>query len=462
MNINSEIISLQQLVTNIKEIIAVKFTDSIWIHAEVSDFSINKSGHAYFELVEKDAYTQFITAKIKAMAWSNTFRIMQPYFQSVTGKVLQAGLKILIKVSVEFHEVYGISLIIRDIEPSYTVGEMEIARQKTLEQLTNEGIINMNAELPFPLVPQRIAIISSKTAAGYQDFCNELVLNKYGFKYHLKAFDAVMQGDEAEKSIIAALNQINNQLNNFDIVVLIRGGGSKVDLSCFDNYWLNCNLAQFPLPVLTGIGHERDNSIADRVAHKAFKTPTAVAQHIIHHTLNFTSFLDNTLQTCVKQFENLIYTRKTSLQKTSYIFSELVTKNFSRARQKLTDPISALNYHSIRKINTAHTQLQTIKSGLMHFSEKKTSGHISNIQFTVLQLNNSVNQLFASKLPQLKIIENQIILNNPENILKKGYTLTIQNGKIVKRLKNINLANEIETKFTDGTLISNPTKSKTK
>ena len=274
---HSEPISLYELNRQIKSVIKNATEPAYWVFAEISELKINVSGHCYIELVEKDEKTENLKARSRATIWSSTFRMVSSYFESSAGINLSPGIKIMVRVTVDFHELYGLSLNIIDIEPSYTVGELARKKQEIINRLIQEGVFDMNRELEFPRLPKRIAVISSETAAGYGDFTDQLLNNEYDFQFHLKLFPAYMQGEDAENSIIHALEDIHRYENFFDVVVIIRGGGSQADLSCFNNYRLALHVVQFPLPILTGIGHEQDETIVDLVAHSQLKTPTAVA-----------------------------------------------------------------------------------------------------------------------------------------------------------------------------------------
>ncbi|PLX12682.1 MAG: exodeoxyribonuclease VII large subunit, partial [Marinilabiliales bacterium] len=272
---------------SIQEKINASFSENVWVIGEISELKVNQNGHCYLELIEKDFVTDHIIAKSRATIWSYTYRMLRPYFESVTGHELIPGIKLLVQVKVEFHELYGLSLNITDIDPNYTLGDLAQKRKETIKRLENDGVFNLNKELNFPMVPQKIAVISSETAAGYQDFKDQLENNSYGFKFYTKLYQSKMQGTLAEDSIINSLEMIFENENLFDVVVIIRGGGSQADLSCFDSYLLAANIAQFPLPILTGIGHDKDESIADLVAFHKLKTPTAVAEYIIEKTAKF-------------------------------------------------------------------------------------------------------------------------------------------------------------------------------
>jgi exodeoxyribonuclease VII large subunit len=274
-------LSLYELLGGVKMSLKSSLPPAMWVTAEISELKVNYSGHCYLELIEKDTSGESIKAKARATIWASVFRMIQPYFESATRSKLATGMKVMVKASVEFHELYGFSLNITDIEPSYTVGEMALKKQEIINRLIAEGVFEMNKSLYIPDIPRRIAVVSSKTAAGFGDFMDQLLQNDFGYKFSVELFPAVMQGAEAEQSIIEALDAVFEQEALFDLVVIIRGGGSQSDLNCFNSYWLAYHICQFPLPVLTGIGHEQDETIADLVAHTRLKTPTAVAEFLI-------------------------------------------------------------------------------------------------------------------------------------------------------------------------------------
>ena len=274
--------SLNNLVHNA---IADALPKRYWVTGELSEVRETAVGHCYIELVQRDEETQELVAKARGTVWARIYSLLRPYFLEQTGQPFAAGLKVLLQVSVGFHELYGYTLDVCDIEPAYTIGDIARHRQLIIKRLTDEGVIGLNKELDFPQLPQRIAVISSATAAGYGDFCDQLQNNRYGFVFYPRLFPAPMQGNGAEEGIIAALDTIAQEIDNWDVVVIIRGGGATSDLGCFDTYDLANNCAQFPLPIITGIGHLRDESVLDIVAHTSAKTPTAVAEYLIHSML---------------------------------------------------------------------------------------------------------------------------------------------------------------------------------
>ena len=267
--------------TAIEEQLPLKY----WVTGELSEVRATSVGHCYIELVERDEATGEISAKARGTIWSRVYSLLRPYFLEQTGRGFSVGLKVLLQVSVNFHEVYGFSLDVCDIEPAYTIGDMARQRMLIVQRLTDEGVINLNKELLFPLLPKRVAVISSASAAGYGDFCDQLNGNLYGFNFRVQLFPAPMQGSKVEEGIISALDAIARDIDSWDVVVIIRGGGATSDLSCFDTYDLANNCAQFPLPIVTGIGHQRDDTLLDIVAHTRVKTPTAAAELLIHTML---------------------------------------------------------------------------------------------------------------------------------------------------------------------------------
>ena len=276
-------ITLRELQRAVKRTLEETFELPVWVSAEISEIKVNYSGHCYLELVEKGAAKEpangVPTAQARAMIWNTNYPRLAARFEAETGRPLGAGLQILVKALVTYHELYGFSLQITDIDPAYTLGDMERERQETIRRLREEGVWEMNRQLEAPAGMQRIAVVSSAQAAGYRDFCKELEKSPYRFR--LTLFDAFVQGTEAENSIVEALGRIAGRQEDFDAVALIRGGGSVSDLNCFNGYRLCAHVAQFPLPVLTGIGHDKDTSVADLVAHAAHKTPTAVAAWLV-------------------------------------------------------------------------------------------------------------------------------------------------------------------------------------
>lgn len=278
-------LSLSRLNGMVRSAIEQQLPLRYWVTGELSEVRATSVGHCYIELIERDEATGEISAKARGTIWSRVYSLLRPYFLEQTGRDFSVGLKVLLQVSVNFHEVYGFSLDVCDIEPAYTIGDMARQRMLIVQRLTDEGVINLNKELSFPLLPKRVAVISSASAAGYGDFCDQLNGNLYGFNFKVGLFQSPMQGNKVEEGIISALDAIARETDEWDVVVIIRGGGATSDLSYFDTYDLANNCAQFPLPIVTGIGHQRDDTLLDIVAHTRVKTPTAAAELLIHSML---------------------------------------------------------------------------------------------------------------------------------------------------------------------------------
>ncbi|HOU97733.1 MAG TPA: exodeoxyribonuclease VII large subunit [Bacteroidales bacterium] len=444
-------LSLSQLSLLIKDIVNNALPMPIWVKAEISELHENRNGHCYLELIEKDALSNKITAKFRAIIWDRTYRMLKPYFETTTQSELKSGINVLILVKVEYSELYGISLTINDIDPAFTIGDLEMRRTMVIQQLIAEGVFEMNKELEFPLVPQRIAIISSETAAGYEDFCNQLNYNEYQFKYKIKLFKAYMQGEQAEQSIIEAMEKI--PLNEYDLLVITRGGGSKSDLACFDGYDLSNNVAQFPLPVITAIGHERDTSVVDLVAHTRVKTPTAAAEFIIQKTADYWNRMLNMYENIAEYSNLLIEQEKNKIEQ--FIHAILNVKNIiSIKKQQITYHSEKIKWQSHKIIKLQQQELSSIGTQFKTMAKHsliQSRKRLNAIADLLLQQSN-----FHIKLEHqhLKYIEKNIDAYNPKHVLAKGYSITLINNQVIKSAKNIKVGDKIKTILKDGELIS--------
>lgn len=447
-------ISLYELNNSLKRGIKELFPDTFWVTGEICEMNINQSGHCYLELIEKDAESEQINARAKANIWAFTFRMLKPYFESVTGQRFSIGLKVMLNVSIEFHEVYGYSLNVKDIEPNFTVGDITRKRQEIINRLKDEGVFDLNKELELPLVPQRIAVISSETAAGYGDFVDQLTDNDYGYKFYIKLFNAYMQGESAQQSIIDAMDKIFAEIHNFDVVVIIRGGGSQVDLDCFNAYWLCYHITQFPIPILTGIGHDRDETIADLVAHSSLKTPTAVAQFIIAETSEFESRLQEATEEVTDLVSEKLLNLKENLSDLSYRLLTISKLSVNSEKQRLKTIETYIKSEVHDTFKKKHQSLQTLSGDI----QLKTNYHLS------LQ-----NKLLATSAKKLKMIlkaqlknehskleqdARKIDLLDPVHILKRGYSLTFCNGLLIKNAENLKPGDVIESKWHKNAALS--------
>ncbi len=445
-------ITLSELQNRISNSIKEIFSDRYFIVAEISELNESR-GHAYLELSEKNE-DEVLVAKARATIWARTYRMLKPYFESATGHKFEAGLKVLIVVTVEFHEVYGFSLNIKDIDPNYTVGDIERKRLLIIQRLEEDGVINMNKELEIPIVPQKIAIISSETAAGYGDFIDQIKNNDYGFKFYTKLFSAAMQGEETESSVINALEKIFEFDDVFDVVVIIRGGGSKSDLSWFDSYQMALNISQFSLPVLAGIGHDKDTSIVDLVAHTSLKTPTAVANFLIDNVAEYYNYLMQLSEDFSYKIKEIINENKNNLDFLISNFKPIVneilfkkTSDLELIKQNLKNVVQS-------KINDENYNLQKIPDKLKNSIFRHLHNENQNLQMYNVNLKNLVNNKISDKKHQLHVFEQKNKLLSPDNILKRGYSISIHNNKVIKSVKGVKKGKIIETILIDGSFKS--------
>jgi len=426
----SEHISLSQLNTLVAEAIATHLEPSYWVVAELVEVRENYSGHCYLTLAEKEK--DKVLAQSKAAIWQQTYRMVKPYFESSTGQSFAAGIKVRIKVSVSFHNVYGMNMTVHDIDPAYTVGEVTLRRQQILRQLEDDGVSEMNRELLMSDLPQRIAVISSPTAAGYEDFINQLENNTFGYKFHTRLFAATMQGEGAEASIIAAMEKIFEQVEDYDVLVIIRGGGAAIDLSCFDNYNIAYYITQFPIPVIVGIGHERDETVLDLVAHTALKTPTAVAAYLLELFQQTDAQLDQILERLQMSMHQTVIREK------QHIYS-------------ITSSLPLLS-------GRIFSQKKTYLNHLVHRSENASLGFVRDQQHKISNLVNALQnkthdilRFQNQKLDKAELIAD---LSDPKHVLKRGYSITMKDGKVIKDKNSLHPGDEIETLLKSGKLLS--------
>jgi exodeoxyribonuclease VII large subunit len=469
-------LSLYELQNQIKLSLDESFSMPVWVKAEISELTVNRSGHCYLDLVETEANSDEVIARCRATIWSYTFRMLKPYFETTTGQVFTEGLKVLLQAKIEYHEVYGLSLNVRDIDPVYTMGDMAKQRREIIRRLQEDGVIDMNKELELPAVAQRIAIISSPTAAGYEDFLDQLKQNLHHFVFYTKLFPAVMQGNEAPRSITEALEQIFNYDDFFDVVVIIRGGGSQIDLACFDHYELALNVAQFPIPVITGIGHEKDDTVIDVVAHTRMKTPTAVAEFLISGALQFSLELNDLEKHFIKLIDEQLSDNRIRLENAVNLINSLVNKMIDKQTTRLKIAQIQLDNQLSKFLSKQMNQLRNLGSKAQNLTKRYVSQQKHLAENLGTQLNYKIRgQIIknATKLAQFKkiltirsgetfraekkmlhAIEEKLRLIDPKNILQRGYSLTMVNGKIIKSVSLINQGDNIETHFSDGTVES--------
>ena len=430
-------LTLRQLNLMVADAIEMHLPDEYWVEAELSECR-EHGGHCYMELIEKDERSNTPIARASAKCWRQTWLMVKPYFERTAGQPLHAGMKVLLRVYAQFHEAYGFSWIVSDIDPTYTLGDMARKRQEIIHQLKDEGVFDLQRELRLPLFCQHIAVISASNAAGYGDFCRQLEDNAYGFRFAVTLFPAIMQGEQVEQSIINALNQIYRGYGGtevrgcedtpaadisrtpvppyprtperFDCVVIIRGGGATADLSGFDTLALAENVAQFPLPVITGIGHDRDESILDMVAHTRVKTPTAAAALLIDNLLRV---LDR-----IEQAETAL--------------THLVNERISRHQQRLATLTTLIPTLALRLLGDGRHRIELLGNRLPVAIERRLTAQKHRIDSLALTVKGF----------------------DPQLLLSRGYSITLHNGRAVRDASLLLPGDEIETRVEKGTVLS--------
>lgn len=425
-------LTLYELNNLVHDVLEQTLREDYWLQAELSEVRTAYNGHCYVEFVQKDRNGQNLIAKARGTIWAPTYRLLAPFFERETGQPLSPGLKVLVCVSIKFHELYGYSLTVTDIDPTYTLGDLARRRREILKQLSDDGILNDNKALSLPLSANRIAVVSSASAAGYGDFCDQLLHNESGFYFHIGLFEAIMQGTRTETSVLSALDAILAQCENWDAVVIIRGGGATSDLSAFDSYDLAAACAQFPLPVITGIGHERDDTVLDYVAHTRVKTPTAAAAFLIAHQQQAAE------QLCVMQ------------NRLKEVTDRRVTdemRRMERVAERLHRVFNNVCTTNENRMALLAQRLATAQNVRLITAAQKLSSHEGRLQ-SLFQV-----QLQRAAL-SLDLLEQRCRSLNPDLLLKRGYSLTLKNGHIVRRTSDLNAGDVITTRLADGEIQS--------
>ena len=405
----SEHYTLRQLNLQVREAIEDALPDEYWVEAELSECREN-SGHCYMELIEKDERNNTPVARASAKCWRQTWQMTKPYFERTTGQPLHAGMKVLLKVYAQFHEAYGFSWIVSDIDPTFTLGDMARKRQEIIQQLKEEGVFDLQRELSIPTFAKRIAVISAANAAGYGDFCRQLEENEYGFRFEVTLFPAIMQGEQVEQSVINALNSIYERIYDYDVVCILRGGGATADLSGFDTLALAENVAQFPLPIMTGIGHERDESILDMVSNTKVKTPTAAAAMLIDNLLRILERLDDA----------------------GLRISNAVNQRINSQKIRIASMTSLIPTLALRMVGDQRHRIETIGSRLPIAIERRLTTQRHLLESLSLKLEGF----------------------DPQLLLSRGYSITLHNGRAVRDPQQLKSGDEIETRLEKGNIKS--------
>lgn len=421
-------LTLYELNSMVRDVVELGMPGSYWVEAELSEVR-ERSGHCYMELVQKDLTGNSTVARASARCWRSTWASVRPGFEQVTGEHFRAGLKVLLQVHAQFHENFGFSWIVTDIDPAYTLGDMARRRQEIIRILKEEGVFDLNKELCLSLFASRIAVVSSESAAGYGDFCNQLDTNAYGFAFSVRLFPAVMQGERTEGSIISALDAINSEADDFDCVVIIRGGGAVSDLSAFDSLALAENVANFPLPVITGIGHERDESVLDMVANKRVKTPTAAAALLIE---NLKHTYDRIVQAqeriSVSVSRRMDYER-VRLERVSGCIPVLFSLVKTRQQARIDSLFARVGAAAGRIVAEERLRLDRLSVALAP----------------------AVRQRLSAENHRLELLGQRISAVDPAILLRRGYSITLHNGRAVYSPDQLSDGDVIETRLAEGT-----------
>ena len=448
---SDQTVSLSELNDSIKTLLEGTFDFPLWVTAEIAEMKEAANGHCYLDLLEKAEKSGKDLARARATIWRNTYPLLKAYFEETTGQVLGNGLKVMLLVEVRFHSLYGYSLNVVDINPSFTLGEMALQREKILKELEEEGVLELNKQLDFPLLPQRIAVISSEGAAGYEDFLNELTNNAWHYHFQVKLFPAVMQGEKTESSVVAALDNIFAQIDDFDVVVIIRGGGAKLDLSAFDNKIIAENVAQFPLPVLAGIGHTKDQTVLDIVSYQSLKTPTAVADFLIQRFREQDENLQELQENLQVAVNEILMTEQQHLQEFYFTFKSSVGFRIQQEKSRLSQFQNNVREQSLHSIEMEAQQLLYLpeKVRLLVYSVFSQKNRLLENHFD--RLKRGISLTVKQQKQQLDNLSEKVKILQPENLLKRGYHLiTDDSGKIIKGIEQVAIDDTVQIYFTKG------------
>lgn len=438
-------LSLYELNQQIRSLIDTSFPRTFLVTAEIASLDIKR--HCYMTLVDK--YEDSIRAEMRAVVWASRLGTVSAEFKSATGIDLAKGIRILFEASVRFHERYGLSLEIINIDPSYTLGVLSAKRKEVLERLSREGLKDRNISLEFPLVPQRIGIISSSTAAGYEDLVSHLIDNPYNFSFSCRLYEAVMQGDKAEASIVQAIKRCINDSSLLDVVVIVRGGGGKADLHCFDSYEIGKAVASLHVPVISGIGHLRDITVLDEVSNMMTKTPTAAADLIITRVRDFEDAVKNLANRLVRGTARLTFDLRERLSFLAKTFQSAAGDDLQMKLQKLNSLIRGLAYSSkLTEINMRY--LAESSSKIKALISKDIIGQKNIIDALLLRLITGSRGRILKETVRLESRDSNLYHLDPRNVLKRGYSITMKDGKSLKSVSGLKSDDKISTLLYDG------------
>lgn len=434
--------TLYELNEMVRQTLELEMPGEYWVEAELSEVR-EVRGHCYMELVQSDMLSSFFSsgggrrgaapvARASAKCWQSSWMKLRPRFERVTGQPLSAGMQVLLRVAPNFHEAYGFSWIVSDIDPTFTLGDMARRRQEIIRTLKEEGVYDLQKELLLSPFARRVAVISSENAAGYGDFCNQLADNEYGFVFQTRLFPAVMQGEQVEQTVIAALNRINDEQDQFDVVVIIRGGGATADLSGFDTLPLAENVANFPLPIITGIGHDRDESVLDMISHTRVKTPTAAAAFLVDQLATTWRRIERAQETILNRIGERLRAEQLRLTGMAGRIPVMVLSvvgdeqlRLRRLQERLTSGVPA-------RLQTMRHRIETLSAVVVPLVERR----------------------MMTERHRLELFEQRVKALDPALLLQRGYSITLKDGHAVRAAEELRPGDVIETKVEKGTIQS--------
>jgi len=446
--------TLYELALALKSVVREQFPDALWVLAEIASVQVSRQGHVYVDLVQRDQDT--VLAEMKAVVWSRSARILDA-FESATGKPLAAGMQVLMAARPDFHERYGLKLFIEELSAEFTLGQMAMARREVIERLQAEGLWDANKRLEMPLVPQRLAVVSSEHAAGLQDFLHQLETNAEGIAFRPMLFAATVQGDAAESSIAEAFERIARTASRFDVAVLLRGGGSQVDLSCFDTYGVAAAVARCPLPVVTGIGHERDESVADMVAHTRMKTPTAAAEFLIGRAAAFATAVEDLWRRASLAAVAILEASRHDLEAAADRLTRSARERTDEDARRLEDVARQLTASATDVLRDRDAALREAAHRLRYGALRRAVAAEGRLDQLSARLRPAVPRRLALAAERLTAIERRIGDLDPASVLRRGYSITRVAGRAITRAADVRPGDEIETLLHEGRLHSTVT-----
>lgn len=430
--------TLYELNSIVRDTLSLALPDSYWVEAELSEVREGYGGHCYMELIEKDEQSNTPIAKAHAACWRNRWINIRPQFEQITGQRLHAGMKVLLKVHAQFHENYGFSWIVDDMDPTYTMGDMARKRLQIIATLKQQGVFSLQKELSLPLFCQRIAVVSSASAAGYGDFCNQLGGNAYGLQFRTALFAATMQGEEVEQSVIAALDRINAEWELWDCVVIIRGGGATSDLSGFDTLALAENVANFPLPIITGIGHERDESVLDMISFQRVKTPTAAAAFLVDHLSGVLARVEEAQESVVRHVKHRLDMERLRLDHLAEAIPSLFSVVHAKQTARIDRIVSRIHFSLQERMADSRRRLDILSQNMQPLLQRK----------------------MLSESHRIEMLQQRLKALDPDLLLRRGYSITLKDGRSVRDASLLQVGDVLHTRFAQGTIVSKVVKEK--